>query len=273
MNETKNALDQLLAKIITNLSSSKVWFTLLGMVLSAYMGYVVGGKEGLIMALAGALGLPLTYTVSKTYQNTHGANAAPVTNGASPPSPSVAGKPPPTVPEPAASAPATPGPVANGQKYWEVPDTDQMFKNLTLANTDPSGAVNWFHVAQTVDGWYNTRKLTNYHPDARLPVARRYSDMAIKAHRQLFQVVCKIPAPQDYTLEGTESQNAVEALVKKASPGCEALGEAQKFEIVNLGQLYDQRRNLELLVGKSINWDSGFDTTYLLGHYGIMAIG
>lgn len=74
MDDIKAALHNLLLKVLKNLGSSKVWMTLLGMGLSAYMGWQYGGTEGIAIAVAGALGLPLTYTVVKGYQNTHGAN-------------------------------------------------------------------------------------------------------------------------------------------------------------------------------------------------------
>ena len=69
MNETKKALDQALARLIIIASSSKAWFTVLGMAMTAYIGFRQGGLDGMLIALSGALGLPAIYTVAKTVQN------------------------------------------------------------------------------------------------------------------------------------------------------------------------------------------------------------
>ena len=84
MNEIKAELHKLLLKAIIALGSTKIWLTLIGMGLSAFMGWRTGGIEGLIIALAGSLGLPLTYVVAKAYQNTHGANAPEAINNKAP---------------------------------------------------------------------------------------------------------------------------------------------------------------------------------------------
>lgn len=75
MTEFKAELHKLLLKIITNLGSSKIWLSIAGIGLSCYMGFKYGGTEGLILSLAGSIGIPLVYVGAKAYQNTHGANA------------------------------------------------------------------------------------------------------------------------------------------------------------------------------------------------------
>lgn len=283
MSKTIAALDLLCSSIIelipTWLSMLKSTRTLtaIGTVIVAYLTYTQSGlpKDQAMLAAITEAVTGISLIISKTIRSgAPAANGAAGTPPAAPAGTALAqGQPPPSVPGAGAPAPPAPEQPSPQQKYWDVPDTDQMYKNIIMANTDPNGLVNWFHVAGVVQDWYENRKLTNYHPDARIPLALAYNDLAIKARRQVFNVICKIPAPEDYTLVGTESQNAVITLVKKASPSCEALSEPQELEIVNLGKLYDDRRNILQLVGKSIKWADGYDTAQLLGHYGIMAIG
>jgi len=75
MNEINEALKQLLLKVISTISSTKFWFTVLGMAFSGYLAYQVGGINAVIIAVAGIIGLPIVYTVSKTKQNIGLANA------------------------------------------------------------------------------------------------------------------------------------------------------------------------------------------------------
>jgi len=76
MKETISALDQFLSRTLTIASSSKAWFTFLGMALAAYIGFHQGGMDGMLIALSGALGLPTLYTVTKTVQNVKLANGS-----------------------------------------------------------------------------------------------------------------------------------------------------------------------------------------------------
>jgi len=64
----------LLAKFLDTIGSTKFWFTLIGMGLAGYAAYKTGGSIGAILAALAFLGLPGTYVVAKTYQNTHGEN-------------------------------------------------------------------------------------------------------------------------------------------------------------------------------------------------------
>jgi len=74
MSKTKVALDEALANAIHVFGSSKFWITLIGLGLNAYMAYLLGGKEGVILSVAGSLSIPIAYIGAKTYQNTHGKN-------------------------------------------------------------------------------------------------------------------------------------------------------------------------------------------------------
>ncbi len=74
MEETKKALDAMLANIFTVIGSSKFWITVAAMIVA-----VVGAlnlQDPIWKAILAIIGV-LTgggYVASKTYQNTHGAN-------------------------------------------------------------------------------------------------------------------------------------------------------------------------------------------------------
>ncbi len=76
MPETKAALDKMVANILSTIGSAKFWITLLMLIGTGLAAY--GFQDPLIKAIMAILGVLTggTFVASKTYQNTHGINAA-----------------------------------------------------------------------------------------------------------------------------------------------------------------------------------------------------
>jgi hypothetical protein len=158
--------------------------------------------------------------------------------------------------------------------YPAVPDFKYLYNKVKVSHTDSQGVINWFQVYDNVESWLESERLDQYHPDARLPLAREMITVAIDAKRNEFEVATGV-TPEPYTNK-PEDEPKVEVLEKRirdAKPGCEAISAADRKHIIDLGNLYEWQQNIDVLQGKSVKWDLGYNTVQILGTRGIKAIG
>ena len=250
MKKTIQALDDLLSAVITliptwlGMLKSTRTLAALGTVAIMYFTWKYGGvPEGyaaVIQGIEAAFGI--SFIGFKTIRS--GAPAAALAAGQSPGPASSA--------EPISSSAPQPTPAPGPAQTWAVPFDPKAYKSAAA-----TAYLRW-------EDYQDLRvnlNLNIYNPAIRLDIARQieeeelnYLKAAWDEESAFNKAVATLPVPTPDNFGNYDGNEDYKLQIQKLIPGCQWLPENLNSLIIGYGNVYAALKNIELLLGKPINW-------------------